>query len=127
MGSWNRSGRAIHHALLNDGEYEGTRILGKKSAEEMLRFQYTESSKPDNVNLSGENSVNSGIFWGTRFDVTRIGHKGSDPGIRTMMLSDLAREVGVVLFANTSLSGEGMRHYGAIFQELWKHAETMRI
>ena len=72
----------------------------------MLRFQYTESNKPDNVNLSNEDSVNSGIFWETRFDVTRIGHNGSDPGVRTVMLSYLAREVGVVLFVNTSLSGK---------------------
>jgi CubicO group peptidase (beta-lactamase class C family) len=28
-------------ALLNDGVYEGTRILDKRSVEEMLRFQYT--------------------------------------------------------------------------------------
>ena len=113
-------------ALLNDGEYQGTRILEKKSAKEMLRFQYTESNKPDNVNLSNEDSVNSGIFWGTRFDVTRIGHNGSDPGVRTAMLSDLAREVGVVAFANTSLSGEEMRHFFAIYLELWKHAEALK-
>ena len=112
-------------ALLNDGEYEGARILEKKSVEEMLRFQYTESNKPDNVNLATR-IVNSGIFWGTKFDVTRIGHNGSDPGVRTEMLSDLAKEVGVILFANTSLSGEEMRHYFAIFLELWKHAEASK-
>jgi hypothetical protein len=42
------------------------------------------------------------------------------------MLSDLAREVGVVPFATTSLSGEEMRHYNAIFRELWKHAEALQ-
>lgn len=113
-------------ALLNDGEYQGTRILEKKSAQEMLRFQYTESNKPDNVKLSNEDSVNSGIFWGTRFDVTRIGHNGSDPGVRTAMLADLAREIGVVTFVNTSLSGEDTRHFFAIYLELWKHAEALK-
>ena len=113
-------------ALLNSGEYEGTRILDAKSVEEMVRFQYTESSKPDNVNLNGEDSVNAGIFWGTRFDVTRIGHNGSDPGVRTMMLADLAKRIGVVLFANASVSGEGMRHYAAIFLEFWNHAESLK-
>ena len=92
----------------------------------MLRFQYTDSNKPDNVNLGNEDSVNSGIFWGTKFDVTRIGHNGSDPGVRTVMLSDLAKEVGVVAFANTSLSGEEMRHFFAIFLELWKYAEALK-
>lgn len=113
-------------ALLNDGEYKGTRILKKKSAEEMLRFQYTESNKPDNVNLKNEDSVNSGIFWATKFDATRIGHNGTDPGVRTWMLSDLAKEVGVVLFANTSLSGEERRYDIALFLELWKHAEALK-
>jgi CubicO group peptidase (beta-lactamase class C family) len=113
-------------ALLNDGEYAGTRILAKESAQEMLRFQYTEANKPDNVNLANEDSENSGIFWGTRFDVTRIGHNGSDPGVRTMMLSNLAKEVGVILFANTSLSGEDMLRHIAIFREIWKHAEALQ-
>ena len=40
-------------ALLNDGVYEGTRILDKRWVEEMLRFQYTESNKPANVSLRG--------------------------------------------------------------------------
>lgn len=66
----------------------------------------------------------SGI-WATKFDVTRIGHNGSDPGVRTMMLFDLGREVGVILFTNTSLGGQEMRHYAAIVLELWKHAEAM--
>jgi len=113
-------------ALLNDGEYEGTRILEKQTVEEMLRFQYTESNKPDNVNLTGEDSENSGIFWGTRFDVTRIGHGGTDPGVTTTMLSDLAKEVGVVVFANTSLPGEEVLPYLAIFREIWKHAEALK-
>jgi CubicO group peptidase (beta-lactamase class C family) len=113
-------------ALLNDGEYEGARILEKKSAEEMLRFQYTESSKPDNVTLNNEDSVNSGIFWATKFDVTRIGHNGSDPGLRTMMLSDLSKEIGVILFTNTSLCDQEMRTYFAVFDDLWKYAVTFK-
>lgn len=113
-------------ALLNDGEYEGGRVLKKESAQEMLRFQYTNSNKPDNVNLNGEDSVNSGIFWATKYDATRIGHNGSDPGLRTMMLSDSAKGVGVVLFTNTSLCDEEMGKYDAIFDALWKHAVVLK-
>jgi len=113
-------------ALLNDGEYEGARILEKKSVDEMLRFQYTEINKPDNVNLKGEDSVNSGIFWATKYDVTRIGHNGSDPGVRTMMLSDLSKEIGVILFTNTSLCDHEMGAFGDIFEALWKHAEKWK-
>ena len=110
-------------ALLNDGVYEGTRILDKRSVEEMLRFQYTDSNKPVNVSLQ---EANSGLFWRTKFNVTRIGHGGSDPGLQTEMLSNLSKDVGVILFTNTSLSGEEMRHYVAIFLEIWKHAEALK-
>lgn len=113
-------------ALLNEGEYEGVRILEKQQVAQMLRFQYTNSNKPENVNLNGEDSVNSGIFWATKFDVTRIGHNGSDPGVMTMMLSDLVKEVGVILFVNTSLSEQDSGYYGEIFDDLWKHAVTLK-
>jgi CubicO group peptidase (beta-lactamase class C family) len=112
--------------LLNDGEYEGVRVLERDSVEEMLRYQYTEASKPDNVNLTGEDSVNSGIFWATKRDGTRIGHNGSDPGVRTVMLSDLRREVGVILFSNTSLCDHEMKAYFAVVEELWKHGTALK-
>lgn len=110
-------------ALLDDGTYEGTRILEKRWVEEMLRFHYTDSAKPANVSLQ---EVNSGLFWATKLDVTRIGHNGSDPGVRTEMLSNLSKDVGVILFMNTSLSGEEMRPANAISRELWKHAEALK-
>jgi CubicO group peptidase (beta-lactamase class C family) len=110
-------------ALLNDGVYEGTRILEKRWVDEMLRFQYSDSTKPGNVSLQ---EINSGLFWATKLDVTRIGHNGSDPGVRTEMLSNLSKDVGVILFMNTSLSGEEMRHSNDISRELWKHAEALK-
>lgn len=112
-------------ALLNEGEYAGTRILSRDAAREMLRFQYTDANKPDNVNVQGEDSVNSGIFWATKYDGTRIGHNGSDPGVSTTMLSDPAREIGVVLFSNTSLSESGMGKLGVIFDALWAQAAAL--
>ena len=110
-------------ALLNDGVYEGVRILDERSVGEMLRFHYTQANKPENVSLDEKNS---GIFWQTKFNVTRMGHGGSDPGLNTEMLSSLSRDVGVILFANTSTSGEEARSYVNIFQALWKHAEAMK-
>jgi CubicO group peptidase (beta-lactamase class C family) len=108
-------------ALLNEGEYEGTRILEKRSVDEMLRLQYTDSNRPENVVLKEKNS---GIFWSTKFDVTRIGHGGSDPGVKTEMLADLSKDVGVILFTNTS--GCEMRTFYALFEDLWKHAVTLK-
>lgn len=110
-------------ALLNEGEYEGARILETQTVKEMLRFQFTESSKPDNISL---NEKNSGIFWSTKYDVTRIGHGGSDPGIQAAMLSDLSKEIGVILLMNTSLDDPAERHYVEIFANLWSYAGTLK-
>lgn len=109
-------------ALLDGGQYEGARILGASSTEEMLRFQYTEAHKPDNVLLKEKNS---GIFWSTKFDVTYIGHGGSDPGISTEMLSTLDKDMAVILMVNTSLSGKEAAVYNALLDDLWKHAATL--
>jgi CubicO group peptidase (beta-lactamase class C family) len=112
-------------ALLGDGALGDARILDPESAREMLRFQYTAASKPDNVNIAGEDSVNSGIFWATKRDITQIGHNGSDPGVATMMLSNLSRDVAVILFANTSLCEHASGHHD-IFDDLWRHALALK-
>ena len=110
-------------ALLNDGVYEGTRIVDKRWVEEMLRFQYTESNKPGNISLE---EINSGLFWATKMNVTRIGHNGSDPGVRTWMLSNLSKDVGVILFTNTSMPDEEIGPFINIFRELFKHGEALK-
>lgn len=89
--------------LLNDGIYNGKTILKKELAQELMRFQFTESNKPTNVNLK---KLNSGIFWATKNNASKIGHNGSDPGVRTFMLSDLEKKRGIILFFNTSLEEE---------------------
>jgi len=113
--------------LLNAGDYKGARILKKKSVEEMLTFQYTALNKPENIEL---NEINSGIFWATKRNVTRIGHAGTDPGVRTEMLSDLSKEVGVILFVNTdittSLGENDFKGFLSISNELWKYAQTFK-
>ena len=112
-------------ALLNEGVYEGVRILKKESVDEMLRFQFTASNKPGNINLS---ELNSGIFWATKLNVTKIGHSGTDAGVKTEMLSDLSKEVGVILFTNTSLSEKNMfKYYFPIFHELYKYGVRLKM
>lgn len=63
---------------------------------------------------------------GSRLRRTRIGHGGSDPGLKTEMLASLSGDIGVVLFTNTSLEGEGMKSYDGLFEDLWKAAESMK-
>lgn len=110
-------------ALVGDGSFEGTSVLDKRWAEEMTRFQFSAAAKPDNVKL---NEINSGLFWESKFNVTRMGHNGSDPGVRTWMMSSLDRDFGVILFANTSLSGPQAKHHDQIFLALWKKAEELK-
>jgi CubicO group peptidase (beta-lactamase class C family) len=110
-------------ALLNGGEYQGTRILDAGMAAEMLRFQFIDANRPENYPAE---DGNSGLFWRTKFNGTRIGHGGNDPGLQTEMLSDLAREIGVIFFVNTSLSGPDQRATSIIFDALWRHAESLR-
>lgn len=108
-------------ALLGDGSLDGRRVLQPQSVQEMRRMQFTAARKPDNVDVAEKNS---GLFWQTKFNTTRVGHGGSDPGIKTEMLASLDGRVGVIVFANTSLAGEEMGYYNAVLQELWKQAEV---
>jgi CubicO group peptidase (beta-lactamase class C family) len=109
-------------ALLNDGAYQGARILEPQTVAEMLRFQYTAANKPDNVQLDQKNA---GIFWATKYNVTRIGHGGTDPGVKTEMLSDLNKELGVIFFTNTSLDERQFGEYEGILDALWQRARTL--
>lgn len=106
--------------LLNEGALDETRILNKTTANEMMRLQFTPTNKPENINLEEPNK-NSGIFWGTKRNVTRFGHSGSDPGVRTDMLTNLSKNVAVIQFSNTSLSDSDIsRSYFAIDAKLWE-------
>jgi CubicO group peptidase (beta-lactamase class C family) len=110
-------------SLLNDGKYNNTRILQEQTTKEMTRFQYNETNKPENVNLS---KLNQGIFWTTKLGATRIGHNGSDPGVRTFMLSDLEKNIGVIIFFNTSLTEDEEGIYFDIYEELYKYGESLK-
>ncbi len=109
--------------LLNDGEYEGTRILEKESVNEMLQFQFKALNKPENVYLE---ELNSGLFWATKRNLTLIGHGGTDPGVKTVMLSDASKKIGVLLFTNTSLDEEATNKFGDIYNELYKYAMKLK-
>jgi CubicO group peptidase (beta-lactamase class C family) len=110
-------------ALLNGGEYGGKRILPRQAVEEIQRFQFSPGSKPENLDLSKENS---GLFWATKMGATLVGHGGSDPGIKTEMLARPSKDVGVVVFMNTSLPGQDMRHFAAIVKELLAHGDELK-
>lgn len=110
-------------ALLNEGESNGVRMLEKASANEMTRLQFDENNKPDNLNLS---ESNWGLFWKTKFNTTLIGNGGSDPGIKTEMLANHEKDLAVIVFFNTGLSGKDQRAYASIFRALWVHGEALK-
>lgn len=110
-------------AMLNEGQYEGIRILDAASAAEMMRFQFSDANRPENFPAA---EGNSGLFWRTKFNGEKVGHGGNDPGVQTEMLSDRAKQVGVILFLNTSTSGADQRAGSAIFDGLWKYGEALR-
>lgn len=111
-------------ALLGDGSYQGKRILQKTSVETMQRYQFTPENRPVNVDLS---RLNSGIFWATKDKATKIGHGGTDPGVKTEMLADLTKDVAVILFSNTTLTEKALfKYYFGIYEDLWTYAYALK-
>ncbi|WP_338839306.1 serine hydrolase domain-containing protein [Flavobacterium ginsenosidimutans] len=110
-------------ALLNNGKYKNTRILKEETVGQMLAFQFNEKNKPENIDPK---DLNSGIFWATKMGGKRIGHNGSDPGVRTFMLSDLDKEVAVIMFSNTSLTEKEEAKFFNIYNELYKYGQRIK-
>ena len=111
-------------ALLNGGEYQGARILNAEMTAEMTRFQFSDANRPENFPAS---EGNSGLFWRTKFNGTRVGHGGNDPGVSAEMQADLAGKTGVILFMNTSVSGADQRSMLDILNALWAYAESLQV
>jgi hypothetical protein len=44
----------------------------------------------------------------------------------SFLRASLSKDVGVIVFMNTSLSGQDAKHWAAISTELWKHAEALK-
>lgn len=109
--------------LLGDGMYNGKQVLSRNSIEAMLKFQFTPGDTPENVNPA---KLNSGLFWATKMGGKRIGHNGSDPGVRTFMLSDLNKEIAVILFVNTSLSESEEDVFFDLYEELYRFGLKIR-
>jgi CubicO group peptidase (beta-lactamase class C family) len=110
-------------AMLDSGSYRGTRILSAPMAAEMTRFQFSDSNRP--VNFPAEDG-NSGLFWRTKFNGTRVGHGGNDPGVQTEMLADVSKGFGVIFFMNTSVSGTDQHAASAIFDAIWNWAGKLQ-
>lgn len=113
---------AFFTCLLNNGKYKNKQVLQEGTVREMLKFQFDAQHTPENVKPE---ALNSGIFWATKMGATRIGHNGSDPGVRIFMLSDLKKEVAVVLFINTSLTENEEPIFFDIYTALYQYGKSI--
>jgi CubicO group peptidase (beta-lactamase class C family) len=109
---------AFFICLLSDGKFANRQILKKETVQEMLKFQFDTAHSPENVDPK---KLNSGIFWATKMGGKRIGHNGSDPGVRTFMLSDLEKQVAVIVFFNTSLPEKEESKFFDIYDEFYQY------
>lgn len=110
--------------ILKNAELDGTpQILKKESIEEMLKPEFNAANRPENMDISKDNM---GIFWAIKEGGSKIGHRGADPGVNTYMYYDITKQVGVILFMNTSLGEAGMEKFFSIYNELWKYGMTIK-
>lgn len=111
-------------ALLNDGVVDKNRILKKESVNAMQQFQFSADNKPDNLDLLKKNEC---LFWRTKYSGKLIGHGGSDPGIKTEMLTNLSKDVAVILFTNTDLNSKKLSNaYYDIFDYLFNYGKQIK-
>ncbi len=110
--------------LLNGGSYQNCRILKESSVAEMTRLQFSNTHKPENIDLTQKNE---GLFWRTKNSGKLIGHGGSDPGIKTEMLADPDKNAAIILFTNTDLTERyQLKAYFDILNQLMEQARKMK-
>jgi len=90
-------------AMINNGEFEGTRILSEHSLEAMFQPQFAKGQVLDSV--VEDESHRQAISWSYSNDMasdTVVGHGGGDPGVTTHAYFYPATGRGAILFVNTS-------------------------
>jgi len=79
-------------AVMNGGEYKGTRILSSETAEEMLRIQHAAAN------------AKQALAWQyiSLYGRKIPSHSGGDPGVLTMTAFDPEGKSGFVIFSNST-------------------------
>ena len=93
----------VFAAMINTGEFEGTRILSGHSLEAMFQPQFAEGQVLDSV--VEDESHRQAIAWSYSNDMagdTVVGHSGGDPGVTTQAYFYPATGRGAILLVNTS-------------------------
>jgi len=98
-------------AMINVGEFEGTRILGKEYAEAMFEPQFSHGRVLESV--ADNKDHRQAITWSYRSDLpggTVVGHSGGDPGVTTHAYFYPADGRGAILLINTSSEMASFNH-----------------
>ncbi len=80
-------------AIMNGGEYNGSRILKSETLNKMLLLQ-----------IEGNNS--QGLCWHTFEIDSTWGHTGGDPGIATYLIFNPKNKIGIITFQNNCVGGQ---------------------
>jgi CubicO group peptidase (beta-lactamase class C family) len=80
-------------AIINGGEYNGSRILKSETLNKMLSLQ-----------IEGNNS--QGLCWHTFEIDSTWGHTGGDPGIATYLIFNQKNKIGIITFQNNCVGGQ---------------------
>jgi CubicO group peptidase (beta-lactamase class C family) len=89
-------------ATLNDGQYEGGRLLEKNTYDLIMRRQYDQFAGP----VSGGNWLNEDTGYGLTWWITVVdgetlfAHSGSVPGYTAWLVGNRDRKLGVAMLTN---------------------------
>lgn len=105
--------------LMNRGTYQNKTILKTEFANQMLPQPITEA----NLSNSESKKITDGFYLYKSSRPNTVGGNGYDPGVRSRMWFDTNDDIGVIVFSNTSLSGEDYKSYFMdIYHQIWKYA-----
>jgi CubicO group peptidase (beta-lactamase class C family) len=98
-------------AIMNGGQWQGTRILGASSIDTMLSSQ-TNAALPPDYGMTSQ-----GIFWEQAQGIV-WGHTGGDPGIAAAIYFEPSSKVGIVLVMNSRLGSENINALISLIMDL---------
>jgi len=99
-------------AYLNNGEFEGVRILQPETIDIMLQTQFPNADP------------NQGFFWALGDEPGIAGHSGGDEGVATNIMINRTLGIGVILLTNSD-SAEMGRVWEALVGPIFESAEVL--
>lgn len=99
-------------AIMNDGEFNGVRILKSETVETMLTKQFRDIAF---------------IWWHNRkYNQATIGHDGADAGVRTSMFFLPDENIGIIVFTNGDFdyTGKSWTEWNNLLKRLYEESQN---